>query len=156
MYLVDKDGYDPNSTDTRSGAVKNLSMYLPRLPVSETGGESAMNFEEAKYFIETLIEKGLDINGTIIDSSAGTTLSFLSRFATLCNKDPKALKSILFITQILLDNGANPWIKGGVGERATLPIEEPYGLPKNPEMVELLTRYMKLKPGTTIPDVQTS
>lgn len=157
LYLVDKDGYDPNSTDTRSGAVKNLSMYLPRLPVSETGGESSMNFEEAKYFIETLIEKGLDINGTVIDSSAGTPLSFLSRFATLCNKDPKALKSILFITQILLDNGANPWIKGGVGERATLPIQEPYGLPKNPEMVELLTRYMKkIKPRTPIPDVQTS
>lgn len=155
LYLVDKPGYDPNATDTRSGAVKNLSMYLPRLPVTVEGSDSSMSYKEAQFFIETLIEKGLDINGTNTDTSLGTPLSFLSRFATLCSRDPKALDSILFIAKILLENGADPWVQNETYGQVTLPIEDPYGKPKNPKMVQLLTSYMqKLKPGQPIPQVE--
>jgi ankyrin repeat protein len=161
LFLVDKPGYDPNSSDSRSGFVKNLALYLPRLSVTKIGSETSMSFEQAGYFIQTLIDNGLNLNIRSSDEIGDTPLHLLSYFATLCSRDKNALQSILFMTNIILENGADPWLEdrsadttASKSDRNLLPIEKPFGIAKNAEMVNLLTKYMKQsRPNGEIPPV---
>ncbi len=167
LFLVDKDGYDVNAPDNKGDAGRNLALYLPGLNVTPTGANYSLNFDQAKFFIETLIEKGLDINKISESNFSNSPLHLLAHFAGLRANDPKAVEVLCFIARILLENGANPWLEdkskgmkvklSGMDELPKsnlLAIEKPIGRPKSPEMVALLTEYMKkTNPRKKIPAV---
>jgi hypothetical protein len=168
LFLVDKDGYDANATDNKSDSGRNLALYLPGLNISATGQDYSMTFEEARFFVDSLIKKGLDLNRASDSNFRNSPLHLLSHFAGLRTNDKEMVQKFVFLAKILLDNGANPWLEDnsknmkvkliGMEEKPTtnlLAIQKPIGKPKNPEMVALLTEYMKkANPRKKIPTVE--
>ena len=169
LYLVDKDGYEVNAPDNKTDSGRNLALYLPGLNIGSSGADYTMSFDEAKYFIETLIEKGLDVNRISDSNFSNSPLHLLAHFAGLRSNDKEMVNKLIFIAKILLENGADPWLEdnsknmkvklSGMDENPTknlLAIQKPIGKPKNPEMVALLSEYMKkAKPKKAIPVVET-
>lgn len=167
LFLVDKPGYDVNASDSKSDSGRNIALYLPGMNITQSGENNSFTYDEAKYFIETMIEKGLDVNKVSDSNFSNSPLHLLAHFAGLRSGDKQSVNTLLFITKILLENGADPWQEdnsknmrskiSGMGDdlpENLLPIQKPIGKPKNPEMVALLTEYMKKsKSGKEIPTV---
>lgn len=167
LFLVDKSGYDVNASDNKYDAGRNLALYFPGMNVTSDGRDNSFSYENAKYFIETLIQKGLDVNRTSKTNFSNSPLHLLAHFAGLRSSNKEQVNALLFMAKIILEHGADPWLEddsifmnakiSGMGnstKQNLLPIQKPIGKPKNPEMVALLTEYMKKsKPGNKIPAV---
>ena len=168
LFLVDKPGYNVNASDNKSDSGRNLALYLPGMNITPDGRDNSFNYKDGKYFIETLIKKGLDVNKVSDSNFSNSPLHLLSHFAGLRSDQQEYVNTLLFITKILLENGADPWLEDNNKKmnvrlsnkdenEATnlLPIQKPINRPKNPEMVALLTEYMKKSnPKKKIPAVE--
>lgn len=172
LFLVDKPGYNVNASDNKTDSGRNLALYLPGMNITPTGTDNSFNYKEAQVFIQTLIDKGLDVNKISESNFMNSPLHLLAHFSAsgARSNDKEYVETLLFITKILLENGADPWqedssktmnIRMSGQENAPkenlLPIQKPIGKPKNPKMVALLTEYMKKsKPRKKIPTVEVS
>jgi hypothetical protein len=167
LFLVDKPGYDVNASDNKYDSGRNLALYFPGMNVTSDGSNNSFNYKEAQYLIETLIQNGLDVDRTSKTNFSNSPLHLLAHFAGLRSSNKEQVNTLLFMAKILLEHGADPWLKdnsismndkiSGMNnaiKENLLPIQKPIGKPKSPEMVALLTEYMKKsKPGEKIPAV---
>lgn len=168
LFLVNKPGYNVNASDSKNDKGRNLALYLPGLNITPDGRDNSFSYKDAQYFIETLIKNGLDINKVSDSNFSNSPLHLLAHFAGLRSDQKEYVDSLLFITKILLENGADPWLEDNSKKmnfklsktdedmnKNLLPIQKPINKPKNPEMVALLTEYMKKSnPRKKIPAVE--